>query len=388
MKFAVDLSKGVLGEADSTELWTEITSHIPDSVLLTPGVKILSVACGHCTEAVIVAKRMIALGVSKEAARESIWLIDKYKQFTNPAKKVYGFTNVVTADFLEWDPGMKFDVVVGNPPYQDSLAKSSKKLWPEFFKKTMSLLNDNGILGMITPSSWMAGKSEIFEFFKKYQCSVLTTDASAHFPRVGSTFCWYVFQKKSISSPTKLLPSGTIDFRKVSFIPRDVNQLSLSVYEKLKGPKLQVKFDSFCHSQRVDRVSASKVGFYRYAIKHGAESILWSNVPHPAQTDKKVMFYMSGNPKPFFDDGTYGISEHHAYIPAKDEAEAANISAYLKSKIIKFVISNSTFAQAWNKEFLKKIPSVDFSKPWTDADLYKHFSLTQEEIDYVEANTK
>jgi len=50
MKFAVDLTKGVLGSNDPVSLWEDITSYIPDAVLLDPNVRILSIACGHCTD--------------------------------------------------------------------------------------------------------------------------------------------------------------------------------------------------------------------------------------------------------------------------------------------------------------------------------------------------
>lgn len=32
------------------------------------------------------------------------------------------------------------------------------------------------------------------------------------------------------------------------------------------------------------------------------------------------------------------------------------------------------------------VPLQDFSKPWTNEELYKKYKLTQEEIDYIEDN--
>ena len=51
---------------------------------------------------------------------------------------------------------MKFDVVLGNPPYQSNNNKSNK-LWPSFIEKSISLLSENGYLGLVTPISWLRG---------------------------------------------------------------------------------------------------------------------------------------------------------------------------------------------------------------------------------------
>ena len=34
------------------------------------------------------------------------------------------------------------------------------------------------------------------------------------------------------------------------------------------------------------------------------------------------------------------------------------------------------------------LPRIDLSHTWTDAELYQYFDLTQEEINYIEENTK
>ena len=38
-----------------------------------------------------------------------------------------------------------------------------------------------------------------------------------------------------------------------------------------------------------------------------------------------------------------------------------------------------------NKEVFSLIPLVDFSKPWTDAELYAKYGLTDEEIQFIES---
>lgn len=67
---------------------------------------------------ILLIKRMQSLGITNSSIQNAIWVLDKYSVFTNQAKK-YGFKNIITDDFLLWDSkDMKFDLVMGNPPYK------------------------------------------------------------------------------------------------------------------------------------------------------------------------------------------------------------------------------------------------------------------------------
>jgi hypothetical protein len=52
------------------------------------------------------------------------------------------------------------------------------------------------------------------------------------------------------------------------------------------------------------------------------------------------------------------------------------------------------FMRTWNKivcfggTFYKYMPYLDFSRPWTDADLYEYFNLTPEERKIIEEEMK
>ena len=103
----------------------------------------------------------------------------------------------------------KFDVVVGNPPFQDSskIAKNSN-LWTKFVVLGMNnLLKNDGFLLLITPSSWMSPNAtqnnKLKDVFTKFNLIYLNINIK-HFFNVGSTFCYYLIQKNNNYIQTKI----------------------------------------------------------------------------------------------------------------------------------------------------------------------------------------
>jgi hypothetical protein len=72
-----------------------------------------------------------------------------------------------------------FDVVIGNPPYvqifdlklKEVLEKRNNDLYSSFYEKSINLLKDKGVIGFITPNSFIKGDYflKLREFLIKYQ---------------------------------------------------------------------------------------------------------------------------------------------------------------------------------------------------------------------------
>jgi site-specific DNA-methyltransferase (adenine-specific) len=66
----------------------------------------------------------------------------------------------------------------------------------------------------------------------------------------------------------------------------------------------------------------------------------------------------------------------------KEECE--NIASYISTKFFRYLVSLKKRTQNGPRHVYQFVPIQDFSKPWTDAKLYKKYKLTQDEIAYIE----
>jgi type I restriction-modification system DNA methylase subunit len=92
----------------------------------------------------------------------------------------------------------KFDVVVGNPPYQDSGSTGDNKLYLDFIKRSISLINDDGYLIFVTPKNsidYILNLSKNRTYVDKfYKIEYLALDTPRMFFDVGSTFCYFLIK--------------------------------------------------------------------------------------------------------------------------------------------------------------------------------------------------
>ena len=64
------------------------------------------------------------------------------------------------------------------------------------------------------------------------------------------------------------------------------------------------------------------------------------------------------------------------------------VEAVFRSNLFKFIHKIYWNNDNFGTSFYNSLPYLDLNILWSDADIYKHFNLTQEEIDYIEANVK
>lgn len=73
-------------------------------------------------------------------------------------------------------------------------------------------------------------------------------------------------------------------------------------------------------------------------------------------------------------------------FPEKEKAE--NVISYICTKFFRFMVYLIKVSQMAPAKVYQFVPMQDFSKPWTDAELYAKYGLSEEEIAFIESMIK
>lgn len=88
---------------------------------------------------------------------------------------------------------------------------------------------------------------------------------------------------------------------------------------------------------------------------------------------------------PFIGEPGSVCSETYLCIgPFASKTEAQNALSYLTCRLTRLLILLHKPSQDTTRKVYTFVPKQDWSRPWTDMDLYARYSITAEEIDFIE----
>jgi site-specific DNA-methyltransferase (adenine-specific) len=413
---------------DISGLVNEILDHLPESIWTSTTTTFLDPAIGGGQFVSEIEKRLRARGHSNDNIKRRVYGFEYNKALVelsiNMNKLVGQYTKFSYENYFNLDEkkNMKFDVIVGNPPYQssdDRQAKGNKvkgykqPLWPLFVNKSLSLLNKDGFLAMITPTGWLAGTYDIRQgrvhlidkFTSEFNLKFLNANSDlireTHFPGIGSTFSWYIVQNTKYTGATDLVTEfgrSTFDFSVSKILPPTPHPLKLSIANKTLYAKNQKwGFSSVAFDQsRLNTDSKEKTEKYSFKgyCNGGQKSktIMYSYWQKPDKyfgIKKIVLGKQDRSYYPFVDDQGLCIGSNQFWqVPLDKNDDYQNAVDVFNSKLFKFLIMQFKHGVGPETVLVYNLPKVDLSKKWTDEKLFKHFNLSQEEIEYVKANVK
>ena len=89
---------------------------------------------------------------------------------------------------------------------------------------------------------------------------------------------------------------------------------------------------------------------------------------------------------PFYGEPDSICNQSYLVIgPFKDKKECENVISYIKTKFLRFLVLQKKNAQHAMRQVYQFVPIQDFSHPWTDEMLYKKYSLTDDEIAFIDS---
>lgn len=93
--------------------------------------------------------------------------------------------------------------------------------------------------------------------------------------------------------------------------------------------------------------------------------------------------------KPLLGEPNSVCSETYVVVnPVNEKQIAENIISYINTKFFHFLLGLKKITQHTTSKTYSFIPMQDFSKPWTDEELYKKYNLSQDEINFIESMIK
>jgi adenine-specific DNA-methyltransferase len=320
--------------------------------------------------------------------------------------------NLFKGDFAQFDIftfyKIEFDIIVGNPPYQDTIANQTRKaknhnLWTYFIKRSFELLSYNGYLLFVTPPAWMSPSSSILKtIFLKYQIHYLNLEiCSNYFKGIGSKFCYYLIQKcppfkkaefnfiyLGSSKLKKVKGQSFINFKSnYSFIPQLPSNEAFSILEKTvfaTNEKLNIKYDSDLHRfTKKELLSTQKNEVFKYKTIHTPSQILWSSRPHKHQGKIKVFIPLTTYYEDILIDDC-GNTQGMGYILCTTLNEAEQLKKLLLSQLFRFIANITRWSNFNVPEVMKLLPSTPLvNKELTDDFVFDFFKITNSEKKYI-----
>ena len=346
------------------------------------------------------------------------------------------------------EENMKFNAIVGNPPYQ--LVQASEKsttnsafasaIYPLFIDIACKLQPE--YVSMITPSRWMTRTGQGIS--DKWVDSMLSGN---HFMLIhdypNATDCftgveikggvnYFLYSDKYSGKCEHVLHrdgnavknNDYLDSLGVGIVIRDAKAMDIlkkviavegKFYEKesfadIVSPQHFFDKDGLLttswrgYSLTQDAAHTIKYYLNKTLEKSGVAWIKKSDIPKNLNVIPLHKIYIpkvggSGSDpivlgRPFYGEPGSVCSQTYlviGYDPAKhnfSKAECENIISYIQTRFFRYMVSIKKKTQDNPSSVFQFVPVQDWSKPWTDGELYRKYNFSRADIDYIESMIK
>jgi len=316
---------------------------------------------------------------------------------------------------------MKFDVIVGNPPYQLSdggFGASSSPIYQHFVKQAKRL--NPHFLTMIIPARWFSGGKGLDGFrhdmLNDRRMRVIRdfTNADECFPgvEIKGGVCYFLWDRDnpgdcnvqtyrvghfSIPVSRPLLEKNCDTFvRYNEAIPilhkvQSLNEPTMDVQVSARKPfGFPTNFSAYkaepfeggvkiyargkCGYIATDQITINRDWINKHKVFISEAYNAGDDYPHQILN------------VPFYAELESCCTETYVVAGVYDsETEARNLMAYIGTKFFRFLVMLKKNTQHATKTVYAFVPIWDMTEAWTDEKLYKKYGLTKDEIAFIES---
>lgn len=320
---------------------------------------------------------------------------------------------------------MKFDVIIGNPPYQLSDAghgRSASPIYHKFIQQAKKL--KPRYLAMIIPARWYSGGKGLDEFRTE-----MLNDASIRklvdyensadvFPGVdvAGGICYFLWDR---DNKGKCEVTNFIGDEKSTSV-RYLNEFQIFIRHSISIPIIQKISAAEKGNATLDKVvlpskpfgirghySPKKKGvpcyftqrqgvlfvdeadyLDNYQVKDKYK-LLIPRAPIAGQTDfsKPVGFYYEGNVR-IAKPGEICTETWLVAFASKDLSKVESFKSYLFTKIFRFLLLQTVVSQDVTRNNFRFIPNIKYDQIYNDDILRKRWEITDEEWSFIDSKIK
>lgn len=332
----------------------------------------------------------------------------------------YAFIHDAGMEALSKEFEMKFDVIVGNPPYQmDSDGSSRTMPIYNLFVDQAKALSPRYI-AMIIPSRWMASGLGLTEFRaemlgdSRIRKLVDFPNANEVFPgvEIKGGVCYFLWDRDNAGPCEVSLVRGN---QRHGPVLRDLNEFDIFVRDS-RGLDILHKVRSLDEPSlteilAVDKEFGMTSNFNGYRMKRTPGSIAihagrrGKRIQGWIQRDNvvkslhlidtwKVLIPQAGSDggqkipdvvlgKPFIAGPPSVCTQTFLFVYVDSENAARSVESYVRTRLFRFLVSLRKISQHATRSTYTWVPQQSWDREWTDEELYEKYGITDEEQAYI-----
>ncbi len=332
---------------------------------------------------------------------------------------------------------MKFDVIIGNPPYQISTNSSNRaQATPIYHKFVENAIKLNPqYISFIIPARWFVGGFGLDSFRDKMlneqRLDVIHDYINAEecFPGVAieGGVCYFLWNRSSISAKCEIISHNKGDVISCKRLLREENfnvfircSQSFSILQKVMDKKensfstivsprdpFGLNYIDESGKERVfkefekDKKKTNTPIYVQGWKKSGIPHVSLNKITTRFEYISKYKIFISkaygwnGNlpcqviNQPFI--GGVGDCCSMTYLMVggyKERQTVENVLSYMKTRFFRFLVYLLKNTQNASQKVYSFVPVQDFNEEWTDEKLYKKYGITKDEQKFIESIVK